>query len=266
MNGYFEDVSVIRRVHREHVVALSGPRALLMQAAHPVAFAGFFVSTGALDDPYPRLARTAAVIDTIVFGERAAADRATERVRAVHARVRGRLSEPAGRFAAGTPWAANDPELLLWVIATLADSGLLVYERYVCSLRRSQREAYWQDYRVMGQLFGLTDTEMPASIDEFDGYMHDMLAGDLLSVTEHARRLALQIVLRPPVPATHRPLLELANFITVGLLPGRLRSQYGLRWDPLRGLAVRVGAEYSKRLLIPLLPRPVRFRTHQSVS
>src|SRR5437016_1556390 len=55
MAGYFTDESLIRRVHREHAIALSGPRSLLMQAAHPVAFAGFFMSTGALEDPYPRL-------------------------------------------------------------------------------------------------------------------------------------------------------------------------------------------------------------------
>lgn len=266
MSGYYDDSSIIRRVHREHVVGLSGPRALLMQAAHPVAFAGFFVSTGALDDPYPRLARTAAVINTIVFGECAEANEATRRVRAVHARTGGRLSEPAGRFPAGTPWAADDPDLLLWVIATLADSGLLVYEHYVGSLQRAQREAYWQDYRVMGELFGLAAGQMPANTDEFEGYMHDMLAGDVLAVGNQARRLAIQIVLRPQVPALHRPLLELANFITVGLLPARLRRQYGLRWDPLRGLAVRVGAKYAKHLLIPLLPGRVRFRTQPSAT
>ncbi len=61
MSGYFTDESMIRRIHRQHVVALSGARALLMQAAHPVAFAGFFTSTGALDRPYERLQRTARV-------------------------------------------------------------------------------------------------------------------------------------------------------------------------------------------------------------
>ena len=48
---YFADTSMVRRVHRESVVGLGGPRALLMQAAHPVAFAGFFAHTGALDSP-----------------------------------------------------------------------------------------------------------------------------------------------------------------------------------------------------------------------
>ena len=259
MNGYFTDDSMIRRVQREQVVALTGPRALLMQAAHPVAFTGFFLSTGALEDPYKRLRRTAAVLDTVTYGTRADADRATARVRAVHGRVRGTLPEPAGRFPAGTSWAADDPELLLWIIATLADSGLLVYQRYVRGLHRRERQAYWDDHRVIGSLFGLTETDMPASISDFEAYMHDMLAGDVLHVTPQARELAIDIVLRPPVPLLARPLLELANFITVGLLPARLRRQYGFRWDPVRGLAVRGGAEYVKRLLLPVLPARLRY-------
>jgi uncharacterized protein (DUF2236 family) len=259
VNGYFTDESMIRRVQREQVVALTGPRALLMQAAHPVAFTGFFMSTGALEDPYKRLRRTAAVLDTVTYGTRADADRATARVRAVHRRVRGTLPEPAGRFPAGTPWAADDPELLLWIIATLADSGLLVYERYVRGLRRRERQAYWDDHRVIGSLFGLADGDMPATIADFEAYMHDMLAGDVLHVTPQARELAIDIVLRPPVPLLARPLLELANFITVGLLPARLRRQYGFRWDPVRGLAVRGGAEYVKRLLLPVLPARLRY-------
>ncbi len=261
MPGYFTDASMIRRVHREHVVALCGPRALLMQAAHPVAFAGFFVSTGSLDDPYRRLQRTADVINTIIFGERADADAVSARVRAVHRRVRGRLTEPAGRFAAGTPWAADDPDLQLWIIATLADSSLLVYERYVRTLRRAERQAYWDDYRVMGRLFGLADRHMPDRIGDLRAYVADMLGGDLLHVTPQAREVATDIVLHPPVPLTARPLLELVNFITVGLLPAPLRRQYGLGWDPVRGLAVRGGAEYAKRLVIPLLPGRLRFRS-----
>jgi hypothetical protein len=45
--SYFSDDSMLRRVIRETVVAFSTPRTLLMQAAHPVAFAGFFEHTGA---------------------------------------------------------------------------------------------------------------------------------------------------------------------------------------------------------------------------
>jgi uncharacterized protein (DUF2236 family) len=260
MAGYFTEDSIIRSVHREQIVALSGPRALLMQAAHPVAFAGFFMSTGALEDPYPRLRRTAGVLHTIVFGERAAADRATRRVRRVHRRVRGTLPETVGRFPAGTPWAADDPELLLWILATLVDSALLVHDRYVRVLRPDEREAYWADYRVVGSLFGLSDGDVPVTIGELNDYIADTLEGGDLYVSPQARELAIDIVLRPPVPLKARPLLELANFITVGLLPADLRRQYGLRWDPVRGLMLRVGAEYTRRVLVPALPQRMRRR------
>ena len=54
-DGYFTDDSMLRRVVGDRVTASPGPRALLVMAAHPVAFAGFFAHTGALDDPYARL-------------------------------------------------------------------------------------------------------------------------------------------------------------------------------------------------------------------
>ena len=68
--GYFDDRSMLRRIHRERALALSGPRALLMQAAHPLAVAGLLAHTAALDEPYDRLARTAEVMSTIGFGTR----------------------------------------------------------------------------------------------------------------------------------------------------------------------------------------------------
>jgi uncharacterized protein (DUF2236 family) len=258
MDQYFDDTSMLRRIHREFAVAFSGPRALLMQATHPVAFEDFFAHSGALDEPYERLRRTAMVMDTIAFGSKEDADRATRRVRAMHRRVRGELAQSAGRFPAGTPFAADDPELLMWVLATLVDSALVVYDRYVGSLSRDERDAYWQDYRVIGRLFGLRDAEMPDDIGEFDDYMRAMLDGPDLHVTRAARELAVKIVMQPPVPLIRRPVLELVNFVTVGLLPPQLRRQYGLSWDPLRALMLRGGAEYAKRVVLPLAPRRLR--------
>jgi uncharacterized protein (DUF2236 family) len=254
----FTEDSMLRRVIREQVVGLSGPRALLMQAAHPVAFAGFFAHTGALDEPYERLARTAQVMDLVAFGPRDRAQRATRRVRAMHGRVRGELSEPAGRYPAGTPYAADDPELLLWVLATLADSATLAYERYIASLSTAQKDALWADYRIVGREFGLRDEDMPADWLAFRLYMERMVSGDVLHVSDEARELAIRIVMQPPVPIRFRPLLEVVNQITIGLLPSRLRREFGFAWDPVREVAARSGAEYTKRVLVPLLPDRVR--------
>ena len=95
---------------------------------------------------------------------------------------------------------------------------------------------------------------MPDTIEDFDAYMGGMLARGDLHVTPQARELAIEIVMRPPVPLRLRPLLELINQITVGLLPDEIRRLYGLRWDPARAVALRGGAEYVRRVVVPLLP------------
>jgi uncharacterized protein (DUF2236 family) len=253
MEAYFDDTSLLREVVGHKLTGLSGPRALLVMAAHPVAFAGFFAHTGALDDPYARLRRTATVMDSVAFRGKAEADRRTARVRAIHRRVSGTLSEPAGRFPAGTPYRADDPELLLWILAALAESAMLVYRKYVRSLSREELDALWRDYRVVGRRFGLRERDMPRDIDAFEAYMADMYASGDLHVTPAARELAIDIVLHPPAPLAARPLVELVNQITVGLLPAELRRQYGFSWDPVRAVALHGGAEYVKRLVVPAL-------------
>ena len=261
MAGYFDDSSMLRRVHRERALALAGPRALLMQAAHPLAVSGLLAHSSAADDPYERLARTANVMGTIGFGERADADRVTRTVRAMHRRVRGKLREPVGPYPAGTAYRADDPELLLWVLFTLVDSGLVAYRTYVGSLSREEEAAYWEDYRVVGRLFGLRLREMPRTLADLDDYRRSMLEGDRLYVTDWARERARAIVLDPPVPWMAQPLLETVNFITIALLPDRIRNEYGFAPVPpafLRKALVRAGGEYVKRAVVPFLPDRLR--------
>jgi uncharacterized protein (DUF2236 family) len=259
--GYFDNDSMIRRVQRERAVALAGPRALLMQAAHPLAVSGLLAHSDALEDPYVRLARTAEVLSVITFGSRSDADRVTAHVRAMHRRVQGRLPEAVGLYPAGTPYRADDPALLMWILYTLVDSSAVLYRTYVGSLSRTQNEALWRDYRVLGRLFGLRDAEMPRSLADLEEYGRAMLGGDELAVGDWARRRAREIVLEPPVPNLARPLLETVNFITVALLPDRLRREYGfapLPPAPVRRALVSAGAVYIRRGVLPLLPAQVR--------
>jgi uncharacterized protein (DUF2236 family) len=253
MEAYFDDTSLLREVVGHKLTGLSGPRALLVMAAHPVAFAGFFAHTGALDDPYARLRRTATVMDAVAFGPKDRADRLTARVRAMHRRVSGALAEDAGAFPAGTPYRADDPALLLWILAALAESAMLVYGKYVRSLSRDELNSLWHDYRVVGRCFGLRDRDMPRDIDAFEAYMAAMYASGDLHVTPAARELAIDIVLHPPAPLAARPLVELVNQITVGLLPAGVRRQYGFRWDPVRAVVLHGGAEYVRRMVMPAL-------------
>jgi uncharacterized protein (DUF2236 family) len=259
--GYFDNDSVLRRVHRERALALAGPRALLMQAAHPLAVNGLLAHSTAVEEPYDRLARTAAVLRAIWFGEREDADRVCRRVRAMHRRVTGTLRESVGPYPAGTPYRADDPELLLWVLFTLVDSGLVVYRTYVGSLSADDEARYWEDYKRVGRLFGLRLRDMPRTVADLDDYRREMLDGDRLHVTDWARERARAIVLEPPVSWTAQPLVETINFITIALLPDRIRAEYGFAPLPpafVRKALVRAGGEYVKRAVVPFLPDRLR--------
>jgi uncharacterized protein (DUF2236 family) len=166
-----------------------------------------------------------------------------------------------GIFPAGTPYRADDPELLMWILYTLVDSATLLYTTYVGDLTTLQRAALWEDYKVIGELFGLRRSQMPDSLDELHAYGEAMLGGDRLRVGDWARRRAKQIVLDPPVPTAARPLLETVNFITIALLPDEIRRQYG--FSPFvpalaRKAVVRSGAVAIRHGLLPLLPTTLR--------
>jgi len=260
--SFFTDDSMIRRVHREWAIALSGPRALLMQAAHPLAVSGLLAHSSAMDEPYDRLQRTAETMSAITFGPREEAEQITTMIRGMHAKVRGRLREPVGIFPVGTPYRADQPDLLLWVLFTLVDSGVVVYRKYVGAMSRAEEGAYWDDYKVVGELFGLKRSDMPDTLDDLHDYRREMLEGDVLLVTSWARKRAREIVMEPPVPWIAQPLLQTANFITIGLLPDRIRNQYGfapLPPAPVRKALVAGGAEYVKRAVVPFLPERLRF-------
>jgi uncharacterized protein (DUF2236 family) len=265
-DGLFDDHSMIRRVHRERAVMLHGQRALLMQAAHPLAFVGFWGATAAQEPEkaYPRLERTAEAMATAVFGPAEAAEAMGRRIRAIHGAVSGTLAEGVGPWPAGTPWRADDPELLLWILASLVDSALVVHDRFVRPLRPEERDAFWRDYRRVGELFGLRQADMPQSIVAFDAYVAEMLGSDRTEVIPEARAAGRRIVLQPPVPLPFRPALKVANEITASLLPSKVRKGFGLRWDPARDLGVDALGVWSRRVLQPVLPAALGWTPHGS--
>lgn len=258
--GYFpQGESVLRRVHRERAVGLLyGQRALLMQATHPVAFTGLLGTTGGLDAPFERLVRTAKIMETIYFGDRAEADTITRRVRRMHARVRGTTGRAAGPHPAGTPFAADRPDMLLWILGCLADSALVVYRTFVGPLDDpGQRERFWSDYLLLGELFGLDRDHAPQSYDAFRAYMRERTHSPDLFVTPEAKELGRKVALQLPLPATRRAALPAVNLAVVGTLPPRVRRLYGIGWSAPHQAAFNALA-LATRNARPLLPRDVR--------
>jgi uncharacterized protein (DUF2236 family) len=243
VDGFFTADSTVRRLHRERLVLFSGARALLMQACDPLAVVGFARHSIIFDDPRTRLLRTDERMSRIYFGTAEEAEETGRIVRSMHGRVRGEVPERYGPIAEGTPYDASDPALGLWVLASLADSALVYYERILGSLSAEDRERYWAEYRGVGELFGLPPEAMPADYGELRDYVDGRLGDGSLWISEERRVEALRIVLDPPFSGWQRaaitPLHESIKLLSVGLLPAAIRDLLDLSWDPAREALLR---------------------------
>ena len=191
-----------RRVHGDRAVGLLyGQRALLIGALEPLTYTGTMLTTNSGDHPFTRLARTAKIQETIFLGTRAEADRALAAVHRLHERIEGTLPEAAGPHPAGAAYSAFDPELMLWTLAVIADSGRAMYEAMVRPLSEAERERLWQDYVRFGELFKLPRRAVPASHREFRAWFDGRLASPDLHATPHALEMAPLVAFEQPVPA-----------------------------------------------------------------
>jgi uncharacterized protein (DUF2236 family) len=146
----------------------------------------------------------------IVFGDRETAMTAARTVNQVHTRVRG------------DGYHALDPDLLLWVHATLVDTALVTYETFIQRLSPREREDFYQEMKLLGELLGVPRNHYPARLADFEAYMESMIAG--------------------PVKV---------DVITAGLLHPALREQFRLPWGR--------GQQRAFRVAVKTLPRIVAF-------
>jgi uncharacterized protein (DUF2236 family) len=233
--GLYPDDSITRRINRENVLMLGGGRALLMQLAHPSVAAGVDEHSDFRARPVRRLRRTVRMTMAIVFGDRETALAAARAVNRAHGRVRG------------DGYHALDPDLLMWVHATLVDSAIVAYDTFVRRLGRRQRDEFYQESKLIGELLGIPRARYPSTYADFCDYLDEMLAGPV-QVTERARSLG-RLVLRPPVRLLPGPVMIPFEVITAGLLPAGLRKQYGLPWGASQRHAYRLAVATVPKLV-----------------
>jgi uncharacterized protein (DUF2236 family) len=251
--GLYGPESVTWRVNRELVLLVGGGRALLLQVAHPRVAAGVAQHSNYREDPWGRLYRTLDVTTRIVFGGPEVAGKASRRLQGSHVKVQGVSAEDGARYD------ARDPDLLTWVWATLLDTSLLVYTRYVRPLSLSDVSRYYDEQKLFAHACGVPEGHYPATYEDFRAYW-DRMVDEELRVTEAARAVA-DATLNPPAPLLVRPALvplsEALGLVTVGLLPSRVREDFGFDWGPGRELLLSASTQMVRRLM-PLLPSLVR--------
>jgi uncharacterized protein (DUF2236 family) len=229
MKGYFSRESLLYRVHRERVVGvLYGQRALMIGATDPLNFVVTALHSSSKRRLFCRLARTAEAIETVIFADRAEADKILAAVYNVHRRVEGSLPVSVGRHAAGSHYSALDPGLLCWTIAVIADSAIWFFELLVETLDSSEKEELWQDYVLLGELFGLPREATPRTYVEFRHWWDERPARGGLELTEEAHQTGYAVAFQIPMPRYAARMRREHNTVMLGSLPPWVRALYGL--------------------------------------
>ena len=261
--GLFGPGSAAWRIGRERLLLAGGPAALLLQVAHPLVGAGVAEHSDFRSDPLRRLRGTLDATMTVSFGDHEQVQHAVAAVAHRHRTVVGRLANDTRAIPAGTSYRANDPDLALWVFATLIWTAVRVHETFLGPLPPDERDAYYADMHEFGRLFGVDEADMPAGFAGLDSYLHRMTA-EVLDVGPVARRLAGQI-LAPQPPLVPAPLRPLPAVLAAGLLPPAVRDAFGLPWRRREQLLFRSMA-LTTRALVPALPAPVRYWPHYRIA
>lgn len=212
--------SVIRRVNIEPALLFGAGRALLLQLADPAVAQGVEDHSDFKGNPFKRLQGTAEAMNAVVFGSDSLARSVGERIQWIHT------------FVTGPGYAANDPQHLLWVHATLCGTALLCYTTLVEPLSPADEEAYYQEMTRVAEVFGVARSDQPATLADFRRYVDERVAA--IEVTSVGRDLAT-FILDPELPfrlhLPFKPVLGLQRLFTLGTIPDSIREQLDVPWS-----------------------------------
>ena len=202
---------------------IGGASALLLQMLHPAVLAGVWDHSNFREDMHGRLRRTARFIAVTTYASQQDAERAIAQVREVHGRVTGFLPD-------GTPYSANDPDLLAWVHATESWCFLEAWKRYAePGMPASEQDRYVAEMGEVALRLGVRD--IPASHRDLVEYIQGR-RGEL-EVSDRSRQV-VSLLLNPPLqnPA-FLPLQHMIAQAAVDLLPPWARRMHGLHASTL---------------------------------
>lgn len=231
-DGLFGRGSIAWRVHGDvTTMMVGGVAALLLQMLHPAVLAGVWDHSDFRRDMHGRLRRTARFVALTTYGGREEAEAAIARVRGIHERVQGTLSD-------GTSYTANDPALLAWVHVTETTSFLDAWIRYgEPHMSAADQDRYFAEMAEVAERLGADPVPRSrAEVRRLIVAMRPTLASDART------REVARLVLTPPPPSLAvLPFQTITLQAAVDLLPAWARRMHGLAVPMLGRPLVRVG-------------------------
>ena len=228
-DGLFGPDSVTWKVMAAPTTSVGTAAAVLAQMLHPRVVRLIGQASTFERNPELRARLTAQYGNTITYGDTAAAENAGGTLRRLHSVMK------AVDINTGEEYDANEPDLLMWVHATIPWAMLRAYDRWGPELTSEEKDRFVSEQRVAARLVGLDPETAPANVAELDAYVASMVPK--LAYTTDAGRIRAIMVPRT-IPRSGTDLVtRVMSYAAVDLLTSEMRQLYGYWWGPLqRGL------------------------------
>jgi len=207
--GLFGPDSAAWQVHAHFVAMMTGGlSSLMLQALHPQALGAVWDHSRFRTQLQARLGRTALFVATTTYGGTAAALQTIERVNRIHAQIRGQLPD-------GTPYVANDPELIRWVHLGETTSFLRAYQDLSLQpLGAARQDQYFAEMAQIGERLGAHSLPLTRhqALMQLQDYRPQLRA-------DERTRETLHLIENYPCEPLDRPLITLIVRAALQMLP-----------------------------------------------
>ena len=224
--GLFGPNSMHWKIYRTPGIILGGYSALLLQIAHPAVADGVRQFSSFKKDYLGRAERTFTSMIKIYFGDLPTALGSGKKLHHIHNYIRGKLHSHENGTHSSKEYCANDPELLLWVLSTMIDTSINLYEVVNSPLTQAEKEQFFEESKLTARVMGIPDEVFPASLEAFYNYYQEMINGNELKIDGVALELAKDIFKPPYFPN------YFARILAAGLLPLKIRNDFNLEFSP----------------------------------
>lgn len=225
-------------------------RSLLLQTAHPWITAGIDEHSIVRYDPMERFRRTFSNISSMIYGSMPQVMHAAHYVRSLHKEVKGKVNYPAGAFKQGTDYRANEISAMIWVHAALWETLVTMYEEMEGPLTQAEKDRFYEETKLFGMLFGIPESAMPATWNDYVAYAEAMWYSPQLTVTDNARTLKNDLF--EPRSIWLVPPLWIQEMVTSVNLPAPVREGYGMDdglWERFNAFWLMGAAEFANWVL-----------------
>lgn len=249
-------------------VALMGSRMFVMQVAHPAVGAGVWQHSAFREDPWKRLREIRESGNRFLYNGADAARAEGERLRELHRGIKG--TDEKGRA-----YHALNPQTYGWVHAVFLDTTFATHELFADPLTRAQQEGLFLEWREGGRFFGLRETDLPATLDDYLAFWNDAMRDTVEYSPIVAHLLDPAANIPPPpdwaswVPAASwqrllRPASRFSQWLTLATLPPAFRARLPAELHPHLAWTADDQQRFDRfrqrvRATVSRLPRRLRY-------